>query len=117
MVIMELKAGVDNPGFDGRKRSGWQSVKQFPKGERFALTGSPGGLQVRFIATQDVADDQRAIVALLAQATPADARNFRELAITLPDGVTPETVLDQLLTSGRVTESDIRQAAVAGNQT
>lgn len=117
MVIMELKTQVDNPAFDGRKRSGWQSQKLFPKGQRFALLGAAAGLQVRFVDTQDVVDDQRLVVALLADASPATARNFRELAVTLPDGVTPETVLDQLLTSGRLTEQDIRAAVVAGNQT
>jgi hypothetical protein len=117
MVIMELKGAVPNPAFDGRKRSGWQSVREFGKGQRFALLGSAGGLEVRFIDTQDVGDDPRLVTALLAQSAPASARNFRELAITLPDGVTPETVLDRLLADGRLTEQDIRAAAVAGNQT
>ena len=72
---------------------------------------------MRFIGTQDVADDPRLVTALLAAATPATARNFKELAVTLPDNVTPEDVLDQLLTSGRLTEQDIRTAAIAGNQT
>lgn len=118
MVIMELKSAVNNPAFDGRKRSGWQSCKDFEKGTRFALTGSGNSLQVRFITTQDEADDLRLVTALLAAATPAAARNFRELAVTLPDGVGAEAILDQLLADQRISEADVRTAALnAGNQT
>ena len=112
MVIMELKTKIENPGYDGRKRSGWQSNKQFDAGTRFSLSGGDGGnLAARFLSGGDPVDDQRVIVALLANAGPTEARDFNEVMATLPWAISTSAVLDELFAAGIVTAPDVRKAA------
>lgn len=113
MVIMELTKEVENVAFDGRKRSGYQSQRLFPKGTRFALMGTAGGLSARFTTGDETFEDQRLIVALLANAKPSEASSYAEIAISLPEYVDAERVLDQLLLAGVVDERAIRTAAMA----
>ena len=108
---MELNKSIDNPSFDGRKRHGYQALKLFPKGERFALSGGNNALKVRFInGGEDISDD-KLIVAMLAAAGPVKAANFREVSATLPWVVDPEVVLDILYERGDVDEAKLREAA------
>lgn len=114
MIIMELNDQVENPGFDGRKRSGWQSQKLFPKGGRFALTGGYGGLGARFIGGDGAIEDQRVIASLLAGSKPSEPKNYAEISASFAEPVPPETVLDKLIAAGAIVPADI-QKAIAGD--
>jgi hypothetical protein len=110
MIIMELGSATPNPSHDGRKRSGWQSAKEFPKGQRFALNGSQGGLGARFIGASDTIEDPRCIAALLAAARPSEPKNYAEISASFAEPIPAETVLDRLIAAGTVQPSDVQRA-------
>jgi hypothetical protein len=120
--LRELREDVDNDGFDKRRKFGEDSFPIFKAGTRFLLVfhedGKCAGLpKIAQLVDRDL-DNKEIIVSggklvklFYASSREVTPRSIDDLVAT--HEVSRKSILDELLTQGRITIVDVDQACMA----